>query len=163
MSQKQRLRRQLENARQLSERLLADFESPEQWTRQVHPGCNHALWFAGHMAYADNFFVSLVAPSRVAKRADFDARFGMGSQPTSNPTDYPPPAEVVAYMRDRRSALLGALEEMSDEDLAKKTPEGAPDFLPDIASVFEMAIWHEGLHSGQVSVTRRALGFAPVH
>jgi hypothetical protein len=61
-------------------------------------------------------------------------------------------------MRDRRSALLAILETLDEEDLAKPTPEGSPDFLPDYGSVFEAAIWHEGLHSGQVSMVRKALG-----
>ena len=69
--------------------------------------------------------------------------------------------EVLAYMRERRAVLLELLADLSDEDLAKPTPEGAPEFLPDIGSVFETAVWHEGLHSGQLSVARRALGFPP--
>jgi hypothetical protein len=65
-------------------------------------------------------------------------------------------------MRERRRALLDVLDGLSDEDLARKTPVGAPEFLPDVASVFELAIWHEGQHSGQVSVARRALGHKPL-
>ena len=34
--------------------------------------------------------------------------------------------------------------------------------LPDFAAVFETAIWHEGLHCGQITVARRALGFPPL-
>jgi uncharacterized damage-inducible protein DinB len=162
MSQKERLRRQLVRVRQNSERLLADFQTPEQWTFQVHPSCNHALWFVGHMATSDNFFLSLVAPDKSQKLPEFQAKFGMGSQPTNQPSEYPAPESVLAAMRERRQALLAVLDGMSDEDLAKNTPEGAPDFLPDAASVFELAIWHEGQHSGQVSVARRALGYKPL-
>ncbi len=87
----------------------------------------------------------------------------MGSQPSSDPSNYPAPEEVLDYMRDRRKVLLGLLEGLSEDDLAKATPETAPDFLPDVASIFELVAWHEGLHSGQVSVARRGLGQAPVH
>jgi uncharacterized damage-inducible protein DinB len=162
MGQKERLRRQLARVRQNSERLLADFRTAEQWTFQVHPNCNHALWFAGHMATSDNFFLSLVAPEKSRPLPDFQAKFGMGSQPTNNPSQYPAVESVLATMRERRETLLGVLDQMSDDDLAKKTPSGAPDFLPDVASVFELAIWHEGQHSGQVSVARRALGYKPL-
>jgi hypothetical protein len=65
-------------------------------------------------------------------------------------------------MRERREALLGVLDKLSDEDLAKPMPPGTPDFLSDVGSVFEAAVWHEGLHSGQLSVTRRALGHEPL-
>jgi uncharacterized damage-inducible protein DinB len=162
MDLKERLHRQLIDMRRMSERLLADFKTPEQWTFQVHPSCNHALWFAGHMATSDNFFMSLVAPEKTKQLPDFQAKFGMGSQPTNDPAVYPPPESVQATMRERRQTLLAALEEMSEEDLARKTPAGAPEFLPDVASVFELAIWHEGQHRGQLSVARRALGHKPL-
>lgn len=162
MSLQQRLVRQLTNAREMSERLLADFKTPEQWTAQVYPGANHALWFAGHMGIADNFFLSLIAPEKAVKRPDMEEKFGMGSQPTNQPAEYPPVEEVLAFMRDRRAALLNALEAMHEDDLAKATPQGTPDFLSDVGSVFEMAIWHEGMHSGQLTVCRRSLGNKPL-
>jgi uncharacterized damage-inducible protein DinB len=162
MGLKQRLLRQLVNIRQMSERLLEDFKTPEQWTFQAHPACNHALWFAGHMATSDNFFLSLVDPEKARQLPDYQAKFGMGSQPTSDPAAYPTPETVQATMRERRQALLSVLESMTEEDLAKKTPEGAPEFLPDVASVFELAVWHEGQHRGQLSVARRALGHKPL-
>jgi hypothetical protein len=162
MDYKERLQRQMIGARQTSERLLADFHAPEDWTRQVHPNCNHALWFAGHMAQSDNFFISLIAPQKAVEMPVYAKLFGVGSQPTGNPDDYPPVEEVLASMRERRSVLLALLNGMSEDELAQPTPKGSPDFLKDVASVFETSIWHEGMHSGQLSVTRRALGFSPI-
>jgi uncharacterized damage-inducible protein DinB len=162
MQLKERLLRNLATVRRNSERLLADFKTPEEWTYQVHPACNHALWFAGHMAIIDNFFLTLVAPEKARQLPDFQAQFGMGSQPTSDPAAYPDIETVLATMRERRQVLLEALSELSDDDLARKTPPGAPDFLPDVGSVFELATWHEGQHSGQLTVARRALGHKPL-
>jgi hypothetical protein len=162
MSLKARLQRQLASTRQMSERLLSDFQTPDQWVFQVHPNCNHALWFVGHMANTDNFLLSLVAPGEARQLPDFNVKFGMGSQPTNEAGEYPAPEEVLATMRERRETLLKTLENLSEDDLSKKTPAGAPDFLPDFASVFELAIWHEGMHSGQLSVARRALGHKPL-
>jgi hypothetical protein len=65
-------------------------------------------------------------------------------------------------MRERRAALLAVLDGMTDDDFAKPLPKGTPDFLGDVGSVFEMAIWHEGMHSGQLTVARRALGHQPL-
>ena len=162
MALKERLERNLAKVRQVSERLLVDFKTPDEWVFQVHPNCNHALWFAGHMAQIDNFFLSLVAPQRATKMPEFQAKFGMGSQPTSDPRQYPPAADVVAAMRERRAALMEVLAGLNDDDLAKKLPPGTPDFLSDVGSVFELAIWHEGQHNGQLSVARRALGHKPL-
>jgi hypothetical protein len=66
-------------------------------------------------------------------------------------------------MRERRAALLDLLRAQSDDDLSRPTQPGSPAFLPDVASVFELAAWHEGLHAGQMSVARRVLGHAPLH
>jgi hypothetical protein len=162
MTLKERLQRNLVAVRKASERLLTDFRTPQQWVFQVHPSCNHALWFAGHMAQSDNFFISLVAPERTKELPEYPGKFGMGSQPTGQPADYPPPESVLATMRDRRRVLLEALADMNDDDLAKKLPAGTPDFLSDVGSVFELAIWHEGQHSGQISITRRAMGHKPL-
>ena len=161
MSAKQRLLKQLRSAREYSLSLLADFTTPEQWTHQVHSHANHALWFAGHMAMADNFFLSNVAPERVVTNPEFEKAFGTGSQPTNNPADYPPADAVLAVMRERRQTLLDVLEGMDEAQLETPLPKARADFLPDVGSVFEMAVWHEGLHSGQLSVARRAMGHGP--
>jgi hypothetical protein len=114
------------------------------------------------MGHTDNFFISILAPERARSDARLAAKFGVGSHPTGDPADYPPVEEVLAYMRERREVLLGVLDELTDDDLGRPTPEGAPEFLPDFGSVFETAIWHEGLHSGQLSVVRRSLGYSPL-
>ena len=162
MSAKERLKKRLLAAREYSLALLHDFAEPRQWTHQVHGAANHALWFAGHMAVVDNFFVSTVAPERVVGLPEFEKAFGMGSQPTSDPADYPPVSDVLEVMNERRRTLLDVLDALDDAALEQPTPKGTPDFLPDVAAVFETAVWHEGLHSGQLSVARRAMGHRPV-
>lgn len=162
MSTKDCLTHQLTAARKMTERLLADFHTPQQWTKQVASQCNHALWFAGHMAHTDNFMISILDPSQAQKVVGFAERFGTGSVPTPKPEDYPPPDEVVSVMRERREKLLSLLSTMSDDDLAKPTPKGTPEFIPDYAAIFGTVVWHEGLHSGQLTVLRRVLGLPPV-
>ncbi len=163
MDYKPRLKALLETARKTSEDMLASFKTPQEWTHQVHPSANHAMWFAGHMASADNFFVGMIAPDRATTLPPgYKEMFGMGSKPSPNPADYPPPEEVQRLMRDRRQAFLAALDSLSEADLTKPLPKGAPEFIKDHAGVFEMAIWHEGLHTGQISVARRSLGNAPL-
>jgi len=162
MELKCRLKKQLENSRGFTEALLEDFHTPEQWLHQVTPKSNHALWFAGHLGVADNFFLSIVDPDSAAKHPQFGELFGMGSQPTGDPSRYPPAEEVLAFMRDRRQALLLSLEKMSEADLAQPVPEGGMPMWKDLGGVFETAIWHESMHAGQVSIARRSLGHDPL-
>jgi uncharacterized damage-inducible protein DinB len=154
--------RQLATARETSERYLEDFKTPEQWTYQVHDKANHALWFAGHMGQTDNFLISLIAPEKAAAKEGWSEKFGMGSRPTNNPEDYPPVVEVLDYMRDRRRVVMDILAGLAEEDLDRPTPDGAPDFLATVRQVFELAVWHEGIHVGQLTVARRALGHPPL-
>lgn len=161
MALKHSFQRGLKNARRFSEGYLEAFETPEQWTHQVHPGANHALWFVGHMGTIDNFFILTLDATKTRHMPGYKEKFGMNSTPSPSADDYPPVAEVLEYMRERRAMLLSILEQMNDEDFSRPTPEGTPRFLPDMAAVFEGAVWHEGLHSGQLSVARRALGNTP--
>ena len=161
MDLKPRLKAQLERARKASETWLAAFEMPEQWTFQVAPGLNHALWFAGHMAVVDNMLMRMISPEDHRDQKILETKFGIKSVPTSNPGDYPPPAEVLSVMRERREKLLAILDRLSEVQLAQPVPPGSPPMFSDIASVFELAIWHEGVHAGQMTIARRALGHSP--
>ncbi|MCG8584748.1 MAG: DinB family protein, partial [Pirellulales bacterium] len=162
MSAKERLRGQLEFSRNFTEGLLQNFKTPEDFVFQVHPNANHAMWFVGHISHSDNFFISIIDPSKAVEKEGYGELFGMGSQPTSDASAYPSPEEALAFLRERRATLLEVLDNLSEEDLDKPTPEGTPDFLPTISSVLEMAAWHEGLHAGQVTVASRGLGNRPV-
>ncbi len=162
MSRQDRLKTSLTQAREMTEGIFASLNSPEDWTHQVHPKANHPLWIAGHLGHADNFFLSLIAPEKAVEKEGWGEKFGMGSQPTSDPDAYPPAAEVLDYLRERRETLLEVLAGLSAEDLTKSTPEGTPEFLSDVEQVFEVAIWHEGVHSGQLTVAHRSLGNAPL-
>ena len=117
---------------------------------------------AGHLGTVDNFMIRLLAPEKAVANPAYQAKFGMGSRPTSNPPDYPPPAEVLDFMRARRGVLLEILAGLNDDALSAPPPKGTPDIMPDLGSIFEMAVWHEALHAGQVTVARRSLGLPPL-
>ncbi|EAQ78831.1 DinB family protein [Blastopirellula marina] len=163
MTPKERLRKRLTTARAFTERLFEDFHSPEEWTRQVCDQTNHALWIAGHLALTDNFFLTQIAPDLAEPRDEYQTLFGVGSQPVADPAHYPAAATVLEYLRDRRAVLLAAFDALDEEAMSTPTPDGSPDFLNDIGAVFETAVWHEGMHTGQLSVVRRSLGHEPVN
>lgn len=162
MQLRSRLVTMIDGARKFSEGLLASFTKPTDWTYQLFPSANHALWFAGHMGTSDDFWLRTVAPDKSKIPEGYNQRFGGGATPTANLADYPPVEEVLAFMRERRAALSAELNAMSNAQLASKLPAGSPEFLTDFSSVFETATWHEGLHAGQLSMTRRALGHPPL-
>jgi len=158
----ERLYSRLKNARIFTERLLEDFSGASSWVYQVTPDANHALWFVGHMGVTDNFMISILNPHLACLPDGYAHLFGIGSQPVDDITRYPDVQQVRDFMCSRREVLLGILSNLSDKELGAATPDGAPKFMADFAAVFEMAIWHEGMHCGQLTTTRRSLGFAPL-
>lgn len=156
----------LKLSRQLTKNMLADFNTLNDWFYQPHENSNHALWIAGHLGLADNAFASKFRP-KVGKEVDgWKDVFWLGSQPTSNPKDYPPIDEVLDYFEDRREVLLNVLNEVSLDELMKPAPpEGSGSPIagaPNIAQVFFFIASHESVHCGQLSVCRRGLGHSPL-
>lgn len=152
----------LKFSREFTRQVLDEFQTEEDWLSRPHDRANHAMWFAGHMGLVDNSTIGMLAPSQLVRRTGFKELFGMGSTPSDDPADYPSPAEIREWMDDRRAVLLEHAERLTDEDLSRPTPQGAPPFLKDLGQVLQFMAWHEGMHSGQITVPHRALGHAPI-
>ncbi len=152
----------LEFSRGFTNQLFDKFKSESDWLYQAHPEANHAMWCAGHIALTEDFFVGLLAPEKAVDTSEAEKLFGMGSKPVSDAAVYPTPAEIRKRLNESRERLMGVLNGMSEADLEKPTPEGAPEFLPTAESVFKLAAFHEGIHAGQTTVANRGLGHEPV-
>ncbi|HNO78242.1 MAG TPA: DinB family protein [Phycisphaerae bacterium] len=162
MSRKAFIKEGLKLSRGFTNRMLDKFEKDSDWLYQVHPEANHAMWCAGHIALVDEFFVKLTCPEKAIDLSADEKLFGMGTKPVSDASAYPTPAEIRKRLSDSHERLLGVLEGLSEDDLDKPTPEGSPDFLPTLESVFRLAVFHEGVHAGQMSIANRGLGHAPL-
>jgi uncharacterized damage-inducible protein DinB len=152
---------QLQAIRNLGDQMLAVFTSPEDWTHQLFPGANHPLWVAGHIAFVDNRILGVFFQKSIENPA-LTEKFGRQSKPSPNPADYPPPAEVLEFRRERRATLLDCIATLSDADFEKQVPPGLPPFVQNAGQMFSFLAVHEGMHTGQLSMCRRALGHAPV-
>jgi len=159
-------RHSLTFSRRLLEGMLASFKTPEDWVFQVHPKANHALWITGHLALVDNSFISKFRPALSMKPDGWDALFSFGSQPKPDASVYPGPEEALGYFRQRRQTLLSVLEKLSADELRGPAPaagERSPlAGAPSIGQAFIFIAFHEGMHSGQLTVAHRALGNAPI-
>ena len=124
------------------------------------------MWIVGHIGLADNAFAARFRPDVSAKPDGWDELFWFGSEPRSDSSAYPPVEEVLSYCRDRRSVLLSVLEELTDEELSAPAPgpnERSPlAGAPNMGHTFLFIAYHEGLHTGQLSVARRSLGHEPL-
>jgi hypothetical protein len=162
MGTKDQIKWQLQTIRQFDEQFFPALKSPADWTHQVFPGSNHALWVVGHLAMVDNNVLGKLFPEKSIPKHGWSEKFGRQSKPSANAADYPPPDEVLAFFRDRRTSLLESIDQMSEADLEKPVPPPAPPFIQNARQMFAFLSIHEGIHMGQLSMCRRALGNPPI-
>jgi hypothetical protein len=146
--------------------IVDNFKSDEDWFYRPVPNSNHALWIVAHLGLSDNMFASKFRPEIDHKPDGWQDLFWFGSEIQEDRNAYPSPAEVLNYFRDRREVLMKVLDEVSDEELnAAAPPEGdrsAVAGAPSIGQLFIFASFHEGIHSGQLTVIDRGLGNEPM-
>ncbi|MCG6156811.1 DinB family protein [Rubinisphaera margarita] len=159
---KQRFRHGLEVSRAATEKILDEFTNPEDWVRRPAPGTNHAMWIAGHLAVVDGRLSRFVSREYKCDLSKYLPLFAKSTTPLDNLSDYPPIEEVRQLMRDMRAMFLRALEECPEERFVEPTPDGVPPFFKNVGHVFQMAAWHEGIHTGQLSTIHRILGNRPL-
>ena len=162
MSMKEQFKAGLNFSRNYTMGLFAKFESADEWVFQVHPKANHALWCLGHIAYADNFFISLIDSEKINVPENYSKIFGKGSEPVGDASKYPVTEEVMAVFNERREVLLSIIDALSEEDFGKAIEGEVGNKFPTIGAVCSAAIWHETLHAGQASIAHRGLKKAPV-
>lgn len=125
---------------------------------QVSPTANHVLWTMGHLAFADQHFLSGLADSPDKNPPQWGDKFGIGSTPSPSSDDYPSKDELLSIMGDRRAELIAWFESMSTEKLTSSLPGDFADFAVHHAGLASTIAWHEGMHAGQIAVIRQNLG-----
>src|SRR5215212_5495433 len=100
--------------------LLDDLRSAPM-TSPTPRGGNHPTWVLGHIAFveANVPHVLFGEPNRLAHWA---ALFAPGSEPTSEPKDYPPFDELLQTYRELRARNLKLLEEIGEGGRDRRTP-----------------------------------------
>lgn len=141
---------------------MLDTIPEENWCHQVTDGCNHPMWIVGHMAWTDDYFLQKLGGKPSALPADWGEKFGMGSKPSSDAGAYPPASEVREKFNNLRESLVAWYRGLSDEQLAAPLPEDLSGFAPNHAAWAGTMGWHEGLHTGQLTMARKSLGMTPL-
>jgi uncharacterized damage-inducible protein DinB len=134
---------------------------PDKMMFQPVPGGNHALWQVGHMAVTDDMFLSSLGGRPALCPEGWQKLFGYGSQPSGDPSDYPSPQDVRRTFDQARQDLRDWFSSMSREQLAEPLPKDLSMFAPSFGALMSSLACHEGMHIGQLTVIRKALGLAP--
>lgn len=141
---------------------LIDALPEDKILHQPCPEANHAMWILGHLACTDEFFMNKVDDRPFNKFEDWKGKFFMNSKPTTNAADYPPFAEVKEVLANNREAVISCFKKMDEAKLREPLPDDLQSFAPSHAALIPTIAWHEGMHTGQLTVIRKSLGLAPV-
>ncbi|MCZ7646349.1 MAG: DinB family protein [Planctomycetota bacterium] len=137
-----------------SRELLARFDA-ETALRRPAPNVNHALWLAGHLAWAEDYLVVEVPRGTSVRRKDWDSLFDFTSEKLEA-AQYPPFKEVKDEFERVHAEVLRVLNEMSAVDLGKPAVIERR-WLPTAAHAISHQVTHGHYHLGQLALLARLL------
>ena len=153
--------RQLEGSRGFLLGLLETL-TEEQLTARAGGTGNHALWIMGHLALADDIFVSAFRQEPSCLPEDHAKMFGPGSTPQEDAGAYPSREELLARLTTARERLLAWVKTLEGELAWQTTPEELSKIAPDAISAAYTLSKHEFMHIGQLTSIRANLGLPPM-
>jgi uncharacterized damage-inducible protein DinB len=157
--------RQIEAAREYTASLLEGL-SDEDWFRQPAEGITHIAWQIGHLAMAEYGLCLFRIRGRQPEDLElmtgkFRKQFSRGSTPTTDPTNYPSPAEIGSVLDRVHRQAMTELADRAEDDLNEPIEEPYAVYSTKLGALFFCA-HHEMLHAGQIGLLRRLMGKPPV-
>jgi uncharacterized damage-inducible protein DinB len=126
-------------------------------------GANHINWQLGHIIVSENEIMNSAVPgSMPALPAGLAGKYTKETATIDDPTKLSTKAELLKVYRDQRAATLAALNQLTDQDLDKESPENIRAYAPTVAAAVSMQGSHWLMHAGQWAVVRRQLGRPPL-
>lgn len=130
---------------------LSETEMVEQPTNVP----NHGAWTIGHMIFSCQGIAAELGTEPWLPD-DWEARFGYGSRPSSDPSRYPDKSEMLLLLTDAASRLRGAVLAADESVLKQPLPD---ESLPTMGHLLiQVIVGHSAYHAGQLAVWRRAIG-----
>ena len=128
---------------------------------QPFAGANHAAWIAGHIAWADDFFLSTLKPRASVLPETYGKLFGNGSTPMADASAYPTLDRLRENLSHVREEMVAWFSNMTEQQLHSPLPKELSGFAENFAMLMSTLSWHEGMHAGQLTVIRKSLGMKP--
>ncbi len=156
---------QLNLARRYTLRLL-DATSPDDWFRQPPGGVTHIAWQVGHLAVAEyRLTLERIRGRRPEDEMLLSTRFfelfRRESVPDADPTRYPTAAELRTVFDAVHQRARQVLETLPASALDRPPKAPHPAFDTKLGAIHWCAL-HEMVHTGQIGLLRRLLGYAPL-
>ena len=149
----------LSSARDFTTALIDAFPV-ERYCWQAFANQNHLIWIVGHLACIDDDFL-VGAQVRSSRLGSFRQLFVAGSSPQPE-SEYPEFNIIRDYFDVCRMEIITWFRSLSESQLIEVLPEQLQHIgIDPIDAIFGLA-WHEGLHAGQITTLRKALGASPL-
>lgn len=137
---------------------LLDGITQDQALVRAAPEGTHASWIVGHLASTDDFFHATLASTPMTLDEAWHKTYGMNSNVSDTPGDYPPLGELLDIADRTRQGLTDWFATLDEAQLLAPLPDELVRFAPTRAALMSSLACHEGMHAGQVSVIRRVVG-----
>lgn len=122
-------------------------------------GGNHAMWIAGHVTVVEGRLHQMIhgVPNPVR---EWKPLFDWGSEPSDDPTIYPPYEEVLRKFKELRDRTHAYLDEFGAAGLDRPTKSQPPGFggFDTVGHAIMIIAGHAIGHMGGLTVVRAAAG-----
>jgi uncharacterized damage-inducible protein DinB len=158
MNAKDVIRHSLNLARLITTNYLQDLDDSALLVRPV-PGMNPIAWQLGHLIMLERKMMEAVRPGRSPELPEnFEANHSSSTAQSDDPSVFLSREQYQKLFDAQRNVTLQLLDEVSDEEMDKPSPEGFENLAPTVGLLFSLAADHEIMHSGQFTAVRRKLG-----
>ena len=133
--------------------------SDEEMMIRPHAQCNHIKWQLGHLIAAENQMVNGCLPGSMPELPDgFADKYTKETCSSDDAASFHGKEEFFETYKVQRAATKAALENLSDDDLDKPSPESMRAYAPTVGHVLNLVASHWMMHSGQWVIVRRETG-----
>jgi len=124
---------------------------------------NHPAWQIGHLTQVRAFASAMLGKSANLP-AEWPTKFGRNSTPVADPASYPSKESLLALFQLTHDHLIQIIRtiEVAALDVPHDIERLIPLFPTRRHLLFNMLTTHDGMHFGQISDFRRALGLPRV-
>ncbi len=145
-----------------AERLVADVKE-EQFTLQPSPRMNPPEWILGHLAVCTDYAAEIAGLPYVCSET-YHQNYGPNSEAGIRQGAVPSKEELLSRLRDGHGRVVEAVPTLDPTRLERPNPVSfLRPSLPKVGDLLmHLLTSHEGVHLGQLSAWRRAVGLPPV-
>ena len=145
---------------------LLDQTPSADWYRQPPGVVSHIAWQVGHLAFAEYRLALWRIRGKQPQDADLISDeivrlFGPKSAPDPDPAKYASQAEIRALLNRVHEQVLRELTGLDEAELDQPVPHPHPFAKTKLLALLWCA-HHEMLHTGQIGLLRRHLGYPPM-